>query len=87
MKYTLATPLVNYILHNLIYRWIFQIQLTNMAHDTWTRTILYNLSYVITERKKERLGMIFNIMYINEYDKKGCQSYLFQSSLQRVSNN
>ena len=39
-----------------------------MAHDTWTRAILYNLSYVITERKKERLGMIFNMMYINEYD-------------------
>ena len=50
-----------------------------MAHDTWTRAILYNLSYVITEWKKERLGMIFNIMNINEYDKKGCQSYLFQS--------
>ena len=53
-----------------------------MAHDTWTRAILYNLSYVITERKKERLGMIFNIMYINEYDKKGCQSNLFQSLVQ-----
>ena len=50
-----------------------------MAHDTWTRAILYNLSYVITERKKERLGMIFNMMYINEYDKKGCQSNLFPS--------
>ena len=53
-----------------------------MAHDTWTRAILYNLSYVITERKKERLAMIFNIMYINEYDKKGCQSNLFQSLVQ-----
>ena len=50
-----------------------------MAHDTWTRAILYNLSYVIIEWEKERLGMIFNIMNINEYDKKGCQSNLFQS--------
>ena len=41
-----------------------------MAHDTWTRVILYNLSDVITEWKKERLGMIFNIMYFNECDKK-----------------
>ena len=51
-----------------------------MAHDTWTRAILYNLSYVITERKKERLGMIFNIMYINEYDKKVVNQICFNLS-------